>query len=79
MQQRPGSLDQVLPAEHLTVLHPALRLWLQTQADLPQASGFLVFFDLIVHLRDAVFDQCQTLYQRLVLLCVGWKKKTWRV
>lgn len=75
VQQRPVSLDQVLPAEHPTVLHPALRFGLQTQADLSQASGFLVFFDLIVHLRDAVFDQRQTLNQRLVLLCVGWGKK----
>lgn len=71
VQQRPVSLDQVLPAEQLTVLQPALRFWLQTQADLFQTSGFLVFTDLIVHLRDRVFDQRQSLYQRLVLLCVS--------
>lgn len=71
VQQRPVSLDQILPTEQLAVLQPALRFRLQTQADLSQASSFLVFADLIVHLGDGVFDQRQTLYQRLVLVCVS--------
>lgn len=71
VQQRPVSLDQVVPAEQLAILQTALRFWLQTQAYLFQTSGFLVLTDLIIYLRDGVFDQGQTLYQRLVLLCVS--------
>ena len=71
MQQRPVSLDQILPADQLPLLQPALRLWFQAHADLSQTSGFLVFADLIVHLGDGFFDQCQTLHQRLVLVCVS--------
>ncbi len=74
VQQCPVSLDQIIPAEQLAVLQPALRFRLQTQADLFQASGFLVFTDLIVHLGDGVFDQPQTLDQRPVLVCVSWKE-----
>lgn len=71
VQQCPVSLEQILPAEHPAVLQPALRLWFQAQADLSQASNFLVFTDLSVHLGDGVFNQRQTLYQRLVFVCVS--------
>ncbi|TNN58055.1 hypothetical protein EYF80_031727 [Liparis tanakae] len=64
----------ILPAEQPAVLQPALRFGLQAKGDLSLTSGFLVFPDLIVHLRDGVFDQRQALHQRLVLVCVRWKE-----
>lgn len=74
VQQRPVSLEQILPAEQLAVLQPHLRLCLQAQDDFSQASSFLVFADLHVHLGDGVFDPHQALHQRLVLLCVSCMK-----
>lgn len=60
--------------EQQAVFLPALRLGLQAQANLSQARGFLILADLVVDLRDGVFDQSQTLDQRLLLLRVTWKK-----
>lgn len=74
VQQRPVPLDQVLSAEQLAVFQSAHWLWLQAQADLPQPSGFLVLADLLVHLRDGVFDQLHSLHQRPMLVRVGWNE-----
>lgn len=71
VEERPGPVDQVLPAEQQAVFLPALGLWLQAQANLSQTSGFLVFAHLTVDLGDGVFDQSQRANQGLVLLCVS--------
>lgn len=70
VEERPCPVDQI-PAEQEFIFLPALRLWLQAQADLSQASGSLVFAHLIVDLGDGVSDQSQTVNQNLVLLRVS--------
>lgn len=68
VQERPGAVDQVLPAEEQPVHLPDLRLGVQTQADLPQTGGPLVFAHLVVDLGDGDSDQSQAVDQSLVLL-----------
>ncbi|KAF3858020.1 hypothetical protein F7725_011221 [Dissostichus mawsoni] len=69
LHQRPVFLQQILSAENSSVLHTALRFWLQALPDVSETSVFLKFTDLGVHLGNVVFDQRQTLNQRLVLFC----------
>lgn len=71
VEERPGASHQVLPAQQQAVFLPALRLWLQAQADLSQTSGFLVLVHLLVDLGDGVFDQSQAISQSPLLLCVS--------
>lgn len=71
VEERPGASHQVLPAQQQAVFLPALRLWLQAQADLSQTSGFLVLVHLLVNLGDGAFDQSQAVSQSPLLLCVS--------
>lgn len=75
VEERPGPVEEVLPAEQQAVSLPALRLWLQAQAHLSQTGGLLVLAHLVVDLGDGVSDQSQSVNQSLVLLRVSWKKR----
>lgn len=70
VQERPGAVDQVLPAEEQPVLLPALGLGVQAQADVPQTGGPLVLAHLLVDLGDGDPDQSQAVDQGPVLLRV---------
>lgn len=75
MHQLLVALDQILPADDLASVQPPHRFWIQAITDLSHTSGFLIVFDLSVHLGDGVFDALQGFAERPVVVCVGCKER----
>lgn len=59
--------QEVLSAEHPSVLRPAQGLGLRPGGDVTEPLGLLVLVHQAVHLHDGVFDEAQRPHQLLVL------------